>query len=92
MKPEQSSKPDPLPEGRTKYHYFLDGVKVDTEQSSITGAEVRAQLPAEKANYGLFLEAQGNDPDKQVQPTDTFSLEKKTLRFYSAPPANFGNR
>lgn len=92
MKTDPPGKPDPLPDGRKKYHYFLDSVKIDTEQSSITGADVRAQLPPDKSGYSLFLESQGNDPDKQVQDPDGFTLEKKTLRFYSVPPANFGTQ
>lgn len=90
MKDDQLGKPDAPPPGRVKYHYFLDSVKIDTEQSSINGADVRAHLPPEKSGYAIFLESQGNDPDKQVQDSDGFSLEKKPLRFYSVPPANFG--
>jgi hypothetical protein len=78
------------PEGRVKYFFFLDGNKFESATSSITGADVRAKLPPDKAGYAIYLEEHGNDPDKQVADADTFSLEKTPLHFYSVPPANFG--
>lgn len=73
-----------------KYFYFLDGLKIDSTTSSITGATVRAKLPPEKSGYAIFQESQGADPDTQVQDADGFSLDKPPLKFYSVPPATFG--
>ena len=87
MKPEERPQP---PEHPVKYFYFLDGQKIESTSSSITGAAVRANLPPEKSGYALFLESQGADPDKQVQDSDGFSVEKPPLKFYSVPPATFG--
>ena len=92
MKDEQTNKPEPLPSERVKYHYFLDSVKIDTDTSSLSGSTIRGHLPPDKAGYAIFLESQGNEPDRQVQDTDNFSLEQKALRFYSVPPANFGQQ
>jgi hypothetical protein len=83
-------KPEEHPDKKVKYSYFLDAEKVDIDTSSVTGAEVRAKLPADKVGYAIYLEGHGNDPDKLVNDSDSFSLEKK-LRFYSVPPANFGS-
>ncbi|MDB6055486.1 MAG: hypothetical protein JWN25_3009 [Verrucomicrobiales bacterium] len=89
-----NSSPDAKPESeiaqKPKYQYFLDRNKIEVESPSLTGAEVRAHLSPDKAGYAIFLEAQGNEPDKLVNDGDTFSLEKKPIRFYSVPPANFG--
>jgi hypothetical protein len=92
MKPEETPPPPPhpVPDHKVKYHYFLDGTKYETETSSLNGSDVRAKLPPEKAGYAIFLESQGNEPDQSVSDGDSFSLEKKPLRFYSVPPANFG--
>lgn len=90
MEKEEQTKPEPLPHERVRYFYFLDNVKIESETSSISGSSIRAHLPSEKAGYAIFLESQGNEPDRQVQDSDNFSLEKKPLRFYSVPPANFG--
>jgi hypothetical protein len=92
MKPETSPNPDSHPEKPTKYFYFLDGVKVDVDTPSTTGAAIRAKLPADKAGYAIYLEAHGKDPDRLVTDTETFVLEKEgKLHFYSVPPANFGS-
>jgi hypothetical protein len=87
MKPDERPQP---PAHSVKYFYFLDSQKIDSTSFSITGAAVRANLPSEKSGYAIFLESQGADPDKQVQDSDVFSLDKPPLKFYSAPPATFG--
>ena len=75
---------------RQKHFYFLDGQKIESDMANISGASVRAHLPAAKAGYTINLEAHGNEPDPQVTDSMTFSLEKTPLHFYSVPPANFG--
>ncbi len=85
-------KTDEKPDKKTKYDYFLDGTKRESEISSISGAAIRAHLPAEKAGYAIYLESHGNDPDQLVNDGDRFSLEKNPLKFYSVPPANFGSK
>lgn len=93
MKQPEELKHDekPLEQGnRKKYHYSLDGVKLETSQPTVTGAEVRGQLPPEKAGYPIFLEEHGNNPDRQITDAETFSLEKQPPSFYSTPPATFG--
>jgi hypothetical protein len=90
MNPSPDAKPESEVAQKQKYHYFLDRNKIDVDSPSLTGAEIRAHLGPDKASYAIFLEAQGNEPDKLVNDGDTFSLEKKPLRFYSVPPANFG--
>ena len=86
MKPEEHVGQKP------NYFFFLDQRKFEVETSSITGAQIRAKLLPEQAGYAIYLEAHGNDPDKQVADGDTFSLEKPPLHFYSVPPANFGRQ
>lgn len=75
---------------KPKYFYFLDRVKIESSTSSVSGAEIRAKLPPEKRGYAIYLESHGKDPDKLVQDTDGFSLEKEPLHFYSVPSATFG--
>ena len=89
---DNNLKPEPEPHQKVKYQYFLDLQKYENESSSLSGLTVREQLPADKAGYAIFLESQGNEPDKQIRDDDNFSLEKKPLRFYSVPPANFGSK
>lgn len=91
MKPETPAHPDTRPDKPTKSFYFLDDEKVEVNLPSTTGAAIRANLPADKAGYAVYLESRGNDPDQLVNDADSFELEKTgKLRFYSVPPADFG--
>lgn len=73
-----------------KYHFFVDGEKYDVDESTVTGALIRAKIPEAKRGYSIFLEGHGNDPDTLINDTQTFSLDKETKHFYTSPPASFG--
>lgn len=77
---------------KKKYSYFVDSTKYDTEHSSVTGAFIKSQIAGFDPTYGLFLEGQGNTPDRQASDTDSFDLAAAHghLKFFTAPPANFG--
>ena len=75
-----------------KFHYFVDGVKYETNQSSITGAEIKAAIPNFNPNYSLFLEGQGNEPDKLITDSDSIDLEHGPKRLHTVPPASFGKQ
>jgi hypothetical protein len=77
-------------EKKIEFFFRLDDKKYESKNSTITGADVRAKLPPEKAGYAIFLESQGSDPDKQITDSESFSLENQELCFYSVPPATFG--
>ena len=62
-------------EKKPKYLYFLDGKKIETDSSSLTGADVRAKLPPEQNGYAIYLETVGDEPDELVNDARTFSLE-----------------
>jgi len=87
MKPEDTP-PNPKP----KYFYLVDGEKFETDESSITGASIKAKLAPEKRGYALYLEGHGGDPDKLVNDGDSVTLEKDKgpRRFYTVPAATFG--
>jgi hypothetical protein len=75
-----------------KYHYFVDGAKYDTHQSSITGSEIKAAIPNFNPGYSLYLVGHGQDPDKLVADSDSFNLEHGSKRFHTVPPASFGEK
>jgi hypothetical protein len=82
---DQPAKPD--------FFYFVDTKKYDWPQSNITGAQIRAAIPGLNPTFQIFLEGHGQDADKLVVDTDTFTLgpgAKGELHFYTAPPATFG--
>lgn len=74
------------------FFYFVDNVKYETEHSSLTGAQIKAQIPNFDPNYGLFLEGPGNEPDQQIADDMSVSLEKDKgpRRFFTVPPTTFG--
>jgi hypothetical protein len=75
-----------------QYHYFVDGVKYETTQVTITGAEIKSKIPNLDPSYALYLEGQGTEPDKLITDTDSIILEKGPHKLYTVPPASFGAR
>lgn len=74
-----------------KYHFFVDNNKFDTDQSSMSVADIKT-LASVPPNYGLFLEARGNDPDRQLSDGDVMDLANPPKHFYAVPPATFGRQ
>lgn len=74
------------------YFYFVDNVKYETDQSALTGAQIKAKIPNFDNSYALFLEGHGNEKDILVTDDSSISLEKEKgpRRFYLVPPATFG--
>ncbi|MBS1722979.1 MAG: multiubiquitin domain-containing protein [Armatimonadetes bacterium] len=76
-----------------KHHYFVDGKKYETEAGSLTGAEIKAQIPGFDQTYQLVLEGRHGDPDRVIKDTDSVNLDTNPpLQFYTVPPATFGLR
>jgi len=75
-----------------KFFYFVDGTKYNWDQPSITGAQIKAQVPNFDPSFALFLDAPGDDPDQLVTDQTSISLEKEKgpKRFFTVPPATFG--
>lgn len=74
-----------------KLFYFMDAKKVETEKTSLTGLEIK-QTAGVPGDYQLFLEVHGNDPDRAISDTESFTITKPPLHFYSVPPATFGRK
>lgn len=74
-----------------KYHFFVDDKKYETEQASMNGLQIKtvASVPA---NFQLFLEAHGEDPDQLISDAAVVTFDKEVRKLYSVPPATFGTR
>ena len=73
-----------------EYHFSVDGQEYTTEQSSLTGAEIK-NIANVNAAYQLFLEEKGDAPDRQISDGEAVDLTKKGAEhFYAVPPATFG--
>ena len=75
-----------------KYSYFVDGVKYETDQATVTGALIMAKIANYDPSYSLILEGEGGGPDALVTEDTSESLagEHAPRRFYTVPPAAFG--
>ncbi len=80
-------------EKKEEFDYFVDNIKYETDQSALTGAQIKAKISNFDPSYSLYLEGHANEKDTLV--TDDMSLslvkEKGPKRFYTVPPATFGS-
>jgi hypothetical protein len=77
-----------------KYFYFVDGVKYDSDQEVLTGAQIKARIPNFDHALLLMLEGVGKEPDSIVTDDRSISLAKDDgpRRFFTTPPATFGRK
>lgn len=78
-----------------KFDFFVNNTKFETDQSTITGAQIKAMVPGLDPTYSLFLEGRGGEPDKLIGDKDSVPLvegEGGIKKFYTAPPATFGQK
>lgn len=81
-------KPDEL-KPTDKFIYFVDNKEYSTDKPSLTGQDIKemAKVPGE---YQLYLEEEGDDPDRAIPDSETIDLVKSVKHFYAVPPATFG--
>lgn len=84
----------PEPPRQEKLFYFVDDVKYEWDQETITGKQIKERIPNLDPTYGLFLEGHGNAADESITDSTVVSLEKDKgpKRFYTAPSATFGRQ
>lgn len=77
-----------------QYHYFVDDVRYETDQSSLTGAQIKAKIPNYPAGYVLVLEGEGGQKDKVIADEESVEIAPGhghgERHFVLQPPANFG--
>lgn len=74
------------------YHYFVNNVRYETDQPTLTGAQIKARIPNLEPGTGLSLEGHGNDPDRLIGDDEVVKLDTGhgPARFTLVPPATFG--
>lgn len=70
-------------------HFFVDAKKYETAQTALTGAEIKA-IAGVAANYQLFLEEEGDSPDKAIGDGEAVDITERIKHFFAVPPATFG--
>lgn len=78
-------------EKKRRNHFFVDAKRYETDQTALTGAEIKA-IAGVTATYQLFLEEVGDQPDRAISDGESVNLEDehKPKHFYAVPPATFG--
>lgn len=76
-----------------EYVFYVDAVRYTTDQKSLTGAQIKAEASV-TPNYQLFLEEEGDNPDKLISDGEPVEMKKgeQIRHFYAVPPATFGAR
>jgi len=80
-----------MPEDRKKYRFFVDARQYETEKRFPTGGDIKNQAEV-NATYQLFLEEEGDTPDRAVSDGESVDLEGREKHFFAVPPATFGLR
>ncbi len=75
-------------EKKHRFTIFIDAVKYEVDKTSMTGSEIKA-LAHIDAGYQLYLEEQGDHPDKLIGDTEALAI-KEHIHFYAIPPATMG--
>ena len=69
--------------------FIVDGKEYEMDHTSTNGTEIKT-IAHVSGEYSLFLEEEGDKPDRKISDGETISLSGKTKCFYSVPPATFG--
>jgi hypothetical protein len=73
-----------------QYSFAVDGRQFHSTERVLTGLAIKTRAGV-GANFGLFLEGHGNDPDRPVADNETIDLSiPGHEKFYTVPPATFG--
>lgn len=76
---------------KREYKFFVDAQPHETDKSAISGLDIK-QIASIPANYQLYLEEEGDTPDKPISDGDTVDLKERDKHFFAVPPATFGVR
>ena len=71
------------------YHFFVDANRYESDHQYRNGSEIKQQAGI-SINYQMFLEEEGDTPDKPISDSETVDLAGKIKHFYAVPPATFG--
>lgn len=90
---DKDKKPDDDGKDKGKpFTFFVNGTKYQTEERTLTGAQIKAFVPNWNPDHELVLEGHGNDPDRPIPDSESVPLDKDKAppRFSAVPKANYG--
>jgi hypothetical protein len=78
-----------MAEAPKSHPFFVDAKRYENAKSALTGAEIKA-IASVAANYQLFLEEEGDRPDKGISDGESVNIVERVKHFFAVPPATFG--
>jgi hypothetical protein len=79
-----------MPEAANSLHaFYVDAKRYENAKTALTGAEIKA-IANIASNYQLFLEEEGDRPDKGIGDGEAVGITERVKHFFGVPPATFG--
>jgi hypothetical protein len=78
-----------MAEAPKPHAFYVDAKRYESAKSTLTGAEIKA-IASVAANYQLFLEEEGDKPDKGIGDGESVNIVERVKHFFAVPPATFG--
>ena len=78
-----------MAEAPKSHPFFVDAKRYESAKTALTGAEIKA-IATVATNYQLFLEEEGDRPDKGIPDGEAVSITDRVKHFFAVPPATFG--
>jgi hypothetical protein len=80
-----------MTEHAKEFKFFVDAKQYESAEKSLTGAAIKAKAGV-PPTYQLFLEEEGDTPDRPISDGEGVDLEGREKHFFAVPPATFGIR
>jgi hypothetical protein len=90
MEPTDPKSENAGAEKKHEFTIFIDATRYVVTKTSMTGAEIKA-LAHIDAQYQLYLEEQGDRPDKPIKDAEAVAI-RNDMHFYAIPPATMGRK
>jgi hypothetical protein len=74
---------------KSLHPFFVDAKRYETAKTALTGAEIKV-IANVAPNYQLFLEEEGDRPDKGIGDGEAVGITERVKHFFGVPPATFG--
>jgi hypothetical protein len=90
MEPNDPKSENAGGEKKHEFTIFVDAKRYVTDKTSMIGSDIKA-LAHIDAQYQLYLEEQGDRPDKPIKDSEAVSI-RNDVHFYAIPPATMGRK
>ena len=71
------------------YKFFVDARPYESQEAHLSGLAIKQKADI-NPQYQLYLEEEGDKPDKAISDGETVELKGKDRHFFAVPPATFG--